>query len=1331
ESLRFAVYCQKRRGDERGIPWGISESCFYAFDGALNYQYKAHGEPRLAYKRGLGHEQVISPYSSFLALMCAPKSAIANLKRMESLGLSGRYGFCEAADYTPARVSANSKFMPVKCFMSHHLGMSLLTIDNLLNADIMVSRFMSDPEMSAYSELLEEKVPTNGVTMKPRGREIPEKPARNVVTGWQREFNGANSSAPRCTLLSNGSYTLFCTDGGLTASTSGDISLTRFEPDAAKDGLGWYFYLGGDDFWASLTPLPAPHADIKYSAQFDLDNVSWKAHGSGDLEGLHTTVTARVPDVEGAEQRSVLLHNSGGTTLRFELFSYLEPVLSQAAHYDSHPAFSKLFLQSKFKDGCVIFNRRARGKQGGAYMAVACDSPDARFDASRELTLARGGASMLRYARAEHGTQGSVLDPCALIRVPVVLEPGASYVVTFSMAAAGTESDVTAAAIRTLSLEDGMASSAETMNMLGLTPTESHAALDWLSDLVFIGEPRQRQAYDITHNTQGQSGLWQWGISGDLPIVVAMGADAQPERLSKLLRQYRYLSLCGTQFDFVVLTQDGSDYRRPQRAHISETLKDIGCEGFLGARAGVHMVDTASMSSEDAYLLMSCASLVLDGQRPEPRRDAVSCRHTRLSATQSGAKPLVTRYLDDGSFQFEVNGLLPRASWGHTLANNAFGALIRDTGLGHIWRHNARENKYTPWDNDPLTIHGDETIRVIAGEYDVSPFADLDGFRCTVTYGFGYAVYEKELSGGVRLVTTVFVPPDTMARLIKIDVYGAESASLKHFTRLIMGSKRDDRRYIVTEKTRLSLTARNTRNILYSPQKAVLSSLPSPSGFTCDTNAWLDGNVSEQCGAGLDPCFGTTVDLMPQSEFLSAIIVFGAALNERGVALVENLADFERFGYELERTKAWWLKRVRPSVIAAPTAAMSHYLNGWAMYQIIANRLFARTSLYQCGGAYGFRDQLQDVCAVLHSAPEMAKNQILRACAHQFEEGDVQHWWHPARITDRTRSDRGVRTRISDDLLWLPYTVCEYIDKTGDSHILEYALPYLSSDPLDDDTHDRFEIPRVTEYRESVFQHCVRALERVITRGTGANGLLLMLGGDWNDGFDRVGAEGRGESTWLSWFASHVFERFAPLCNADYAQKLLDLSEQLSRAADNMWDGAWYKRGTFDDGTPLGSSQSDECQIDSIAQSFSALSRYASHTREALESAYERLVKGNVIQLFTPAFDTSNLNPGYIKGYLPGVRENGGQYTHAAVWLAMAHFLNGQHERGMELLEKLLPENHGDEYIVEPYVIAADVYSNPEHYGRGGWPHYTGAAAWYYRIALEALTADNEQLTVN
>jgi cyclic beta-1,2-glucan synthetase len=304
-------------------------------------------------------------------------------------------------------------------------------------------------------------------------------------------------------------------------------------------------------------------------------------------------------------------------------------------------------------------------------------------------------------------------------------------------------------------------------------------------------------------------------------------------------------------------------------------------------------------------------------------------------------------------------------------------------------------------------------------------------------------------------------------------------------------------------------------------------------------------------------------------------------------------------------------------------------------------------------------------------------------------------------------------------LLWLPYTVCEYIEKTGDADILKLTVPYLTAAPLSDDEHDRFEIPRVTEYRETVFKHCVRAVQRVITRGTGDNGLLLILGGDWNDGFDRVGASGRGESTWLTWFAAHVFDRFSMLCDDEYAQKLRELSVTLGRAADNMWDGEWYMRGTFDNGTPLGSSKNDECRIDSIAQSFSAFSPQASHTHKALESAYEHLVKGNIIKLFTPPFDRTKQNPGYIKGYLPGVRENGGQYTHAAVWLAMGHFLNGQHERGLELMEKLLPWNHGPEYIVEPHVLAADVYSNPEHFGRGGWTHYTGAASWYYRVAME------------
>ncbi|GHU87587.1 hypothetical protein FACS1894202_02150 [Clostridia bacterium] len=1280
ESLRFAVYCQRKRGRERRIPWGVSESCFYAFDAALNYQYKAHGDPRLAYKRGLGQELVVTPYASFLALQVETSNAIDNLKRLESLQLNGKYGLCEAADFTPSRLTSGENFMPVRCYMSHHIGMSLIAIDNVLRGNIMQKRFMRDAEMGAYRELLEEKVPVGGVVMKARGQEVPEKPARGITAGWSREYSDLSTDKfPNCGMLSNASYSLFCADSGLTASVDGNLSLTRFAPEPNAHGLGWRFFIrNGEDFY-SLTAAPSPDANASYSVSFDLDATRWKMENSS----INAKIVARVPRDEHGEIRVISITNTTKTPIKLELCAYLEPTLSDRASFDSHPAFSKLFLQTRIADEGVLVTRRPRGKQNAAHMAVICDT-NADCDTSRERALPRGGAAMLKYLSIDRSDarDGSVLDPCVLQRIKIQLAPDETKRVRFALASAASENDAMSAAQRILRLGDDApaAGFGDAMRRLGLSPAETGEALEWLGRLVF---PRKSRTAE--HNRQGQPALWRWGISGDLPIMLVGGLRAQPDKLDRVLRQYRFLSLCGLTFDLAVNTREGGDYRRPQRARVMEVLKTLSCEHLMGARGGVHIVDAAAFSPEDAHLLHAAAALILDDETDDEEPLAVN---TEIAdkIQKNATKPVKYSYTDDNSFTFSG---MPEVAWGHTLTNNVFGALVRDTGFGHVWRLNARENKFTPWDNDPRALQGAETLYISTDSIEnVSPFSAPDGYDCAVTYGFGYAEYVKHI-GEIELKITIFVPPYRMARVVVIE--SSANVRIDWRTPLIMGADASMARHVVTETDGNCEVSINGYNTAYNPQMAV-----------------------------------RVVSLRHDGV---AVLVLGAAENRDGLRLLRELSEPNAARRALEETKSWWAEHVKPDEVRSGSPALDHYLNGWALYQVIASRLFARASLYQCGGAYGFRDQLQDSCAALYADSKLTRIQILRACAHQFEEGDVQHWWHPAR-REKGFGDRGVRTRCSDDLLWLPYTVCEYLDLTDDRSLLEIAVPYLSAPPLEDKQDDRFDVPRVSDLRESVLDHCVRAIDCVLKRGVGEHGLLLIGGGDWNDGFDKVGAEGRGESVWLTWFASHVLERFSKICGEN-PSRYRNAAQNLTKAADDAWDGEWYTRGYYDDGTPLGSKESDECRIDSIAQSFSALCLSNDRVRQSLDSALKHLADfdNRLIKLFDPsfggapgAFDKTSKNPGYIKGYVPGVRENGGQYTHAAIWLAMGFVLDGRPETGRALLELLLPETHDlSVYKAEPHVLAADVYACPPHVGRGGWSHYTGAAAWYYRVARMAI----------
>ncbi len=1307
ESLHFALYCQRKRGMRHKVPWGISESCFYAFDAALNYQYKAHGVPSLAYKRGVGKEMVISPYSTFLTLRLRPDAACRNLRRLRELGLEGKYGFYEAADYTPARLTGKDKFETVRCFMSHHIGMSILSVSNVLMDNIWQKRFMRDPAMGSFAGLLQERVPVGGSTLRPAGREIPEKPKRAAGEGLYREMSGMHPDIPRCHLLTNSSYSILCTDTGLSASRCMGMAVTRFEATAHGAG-GLRFFLRTADGATSLLPAPAYQNLGAYKAVFEGGRACW----DGQFDLFRSQVTAWIPENENAEVRAVQLTNCANAQLTGELLCYFEPVMQAAEDFESHPAFSKLFLETSGVQRGLLVRRRPRTGREETHLAFLCDDERARFDTSREHALGRGGEDVLKTDKplSASGTIGVVLDPCVLAVTPVSLQPGGSLTVRFALSVAGESRDALAAAERALMLRD--ISSGGRMDgvirLLGLTQTEAVTALDWLTPLVF---PVDSVPDALGHGLAlGQQGLWKFGISGDFPILTAKAMDAvQIEKLGRVVRQHRLLSLCGQNSDLVVLCRDGGHYLPPVRTALLEALKSLGCEQQLGARGGIHLVDLSSMSGQEEALLLAVSRLSAEQQRPPAGEYVQAVPVPSPAREQFSTRP--PRYLSDGAFQFDAGGNLPPVAWSHVLASPSYGALVTECSSGYMWRRNARENKMIPWTNDPLATRGGEHIGLRLDGVEFSVFADSDGLPCTVTYGFGYARWEKR-AGKARVTTTAFVPIDRMARVLVVEIEGANDALLTYRAQVAMGVNANNSRYILlSQDTGDLIRAENPYSVDFSPQTfAVAASVPPK---------LLPGRPGE---------IVAEVSPVRREGRLRIVFVTGCAQNKPGLHLLRALADDREADLACRRTMDHWARLVRPFPIETPDEDLKRYLDGWALYQVIACRLYARTSLYQCGGAYGFRDQLQDACAALFTDPGLTKNQILRACAHQYEEGDSQHWWHPGQPM-RGEGDKGVRTRCSDDLLWLPYAVCEYLDKTGDHSILLNRAPFIASTPLKPNAHDRYETPRRTGAAFSVFEHCVRAVDLALHRGVGIHGLALIGAGDWNDGFNLVGDKGHGESVWLTWFLAYVLKSMAALCDAQgdigRAGHYRVWSDKLISAGIAAWDGDWFRRGYYDDGSTLGSHIDEECRIDSIAQSWAALLPLPpDYVGKALESACKRLVDpdAQVVRLFEPAFVGSNRNPGYIKGYVAGVRENGGQYTHAAVWLAMGCLLAGKRDMGERVLLMLLPAKHPPEiYKTEPHVLAADVYYNAAHTGRGGWTHYTGAASWYYRVAVGLL----------
>ncbi|MEL4105895.1 glucoamylase family protein [Oscillospiraceae bacterium WX1] len=1314
ESLRFCLYVQKKRAKK--MPWGMSESAFYAFDQSLSYRYKAHGVQRLALKRGMGRESVIAPYATFLTLPVAQKSAVKNLRRLSKLGAEGRYGFYEALDFTPSRMRAKP-FEIVKTYMAHHLGMSLIALDNALKNGVMQKRFMRNRSMAAFAELLQEKVPVGGIILRQPPRDVPEKPARITSPHWRFTSDSIDIIKPRCTPIGNGAYTVLCGETGQTSSVWNGVTLTKTSDESFGENAGMAFFLSCGDEIVSLLPAPFFDANVHYEAELGgaLSRLTAKT------ASLHSSVTVTVPENEAGEKRVVEVLSSAARDM--ELVCYFEPILARQSDYEAHPAFSKLSLESALVDGAIVVRRRPRAKGRGIALALAVSAPFT-FDTSREKALGRGGILAIKQAlrRPAGGSQGAVLDPCVLVRVKLTLQPNVPCRVAFALTTAATDMAAASAANRILTAESPAVYSRldETARRLSLTSEQLENAMALLPALVYPPADRRLdgQAYDALQS--GQKALWAYGISGDLPIVTAsVASDCDLPAAEELITAHRFLSENAAAFDLVFLLRDAGDYRSRLREGILDILRAKGLDFKVSARGGIHLADSAAPSASTVLAVSS--RVIAPGEKLKKSEARQSVRPLPLRLTDASDRPaLGWSYNDDNSVTF--SGRLPENAWSQMLSNEHFGFLATDAGTGHLWHENARENKINKWQNDSLRTLGTEKLALLTATGPVSLFASPDGPDCAVTYGFGWAAWKKEIDG-VLYTTTAFVPPDVSARIFIVSADREIDMNIAYETDLVLAPDEKNAVYVVTTHDDDGFTARNPYNNDFPDTVFRVTANVKADAFTCLKISALAGVYDGVTGAGFLPCIAARYKAVQ-----TLVLVTGCDQDETLHALTDPAAA----STSLDKTRAWWASITGKMSVKTPSDALNRYLNGWATYQTLACRVFGRSSLYQSGGAFGFRDQLQDVGALIDEVPARVRAHLLRAAAHQYEAGDVQHWWHPVKNKGVT-GDKGVRTRCSDDLLWLPYTLCLYIEKTGDRDILSVPIPYLRSSPLAEDEQERYEEPMLSPVQEPLYTHAVRAVDLVLARGTGQHGLLLIGSGDWNDGMNLVGALGSGESVWLSWFACVTAENMAALCrdnnDSGTAARFAEAADALRAASNASWDGDWFLRGYYDDGAPLGSCTSEECRIDSIAQSFAAFAGgEPDKVKTALSSAVRKLYDkpDSVVRLFDPPFADGGSTPGYIKGYSPGFRENGGQYTHGAVWLAMGLFQSGMIDAGWDVLEALLPQERPvDVYRTEPYVLAADVYSAPGHIGRGGWTWYTGAAGWFKRVALENLLGLN------
>ncbi len=1407
ETYRSVVRSQQAYARRRGVPWGISESAYSGVDFHKTYQYRAFGVPGLGLKRGLGDDLVISPYSTLLAVIIDPLRAVKNLRWLEKEGARGEFGFYEAIDYTRERLSAEERRHVVKSFLAHHQGMSLVSINNYLNDGIFQKRFHSSALVRSSELLLQERFPRKIPIIVPHQAELSRRERETEESRMERgeRIHTAHTTWPRTRVLSNGAYSLVLDNGGGSASSCKEFALTRWRDDGVGNDYGTFVYvkdLKSQKVWSSGYE-PTRVEPEEYEVLFNPDKVEYKRRDFG--VSMNTEVTVSPED--NVEVRRISLTNATGKLKEIELTSYGEVVLAPRRADLSHPAFSKMFIESEYSEECeaLIFSRRPRHeKEPRMFLMHLVNTPvvwsRVQYETSRQKFLGRGGSPLnpqvIQGDTALSGTTGTVLDPIFSLRIKVEIEPGDSQTVTFVTGVGNTKEEVIQLARKyregqpvTRAFELAWSHSDVELRHQQFSIKQATAFQQLANAIIFNIESMRATSDVIKKNKLSQSALWRFGISGDEPIVlIALNDPDQSKLAQEVLLAHEYLRLRGIKFDLVILNEYPGGYLQNLQEELDFMIHSGYSRDFVERRGGVFLRNLTQLSEEEVILLFSVANVVLYGNRGAlatqlsfaQKIDPVvarkkSLRSVAITGFKPPAEPLqfpngIGGFSDEGkSYTMTILGnQLPPQPWSNVVANKEFGFLITESGAGFTWSDNSRENRMTPWSNDPVSDPFGEVVYIRDQEsgayWSPTPRPVLHGEKVKVKHAFGYSEFTTQVN---QIFSKLTVSGSTSEKvkwwhleLVNGDMAERKLEIFLYLEWLLGVSREEHGRHIqgnFDSETQI-LYATNPYNIDFNGQVAFVGSSQVLHSFTTSKREFIGRHgdpscpealeqpnlsaslghifagtrstpvrLSGQVGGGFDSCAALKVQVTLAPGERQHVLFYIGQTNT--LVSARNLAgkfrSLRNWSNAFEQVKRHWTATTNTVQVNTPERKFDIMANGWLQYQTLSGRLLARSGFFQSSGALGFRDQLQDSLALLLSRPEDVRSQILLNASRQFPEGDVQHWWHPP-------TGRGIRTKISDNYLWLPYAVERYLEATEDSSILSEKVSFIEGPQLQPEEMDIYITPRVSNQQATIYEHCVLALDRAMVFGQ--HGIPLIGAGDWNDGLNNVGVQGKGESIWLGWFLAGVLSRFAAIVEArndvHRAGEYRARSRQIVQAIENQgWDGEWYRRAYFDDGSSIGSSLNQECRIDSIAQSWSVISGLADRERQktAMEAVYRELVKkeDKMVLLLAPPFDKSVPNPGYIQGYPPGLRENGGQYTHAAAWVVMAAAMLGHGSKAYELFEMLNPISHGHSleevgrYQTEPYVTCGDVYSVPPHNGRGGWSWYTGSSGWLYQVAIE------------
>lgn len=1333
ESYFFALYCQKEYMKEvdSSMPWGISESAYGELDDGLNYKYKAFSTPYLKVQEDKEQEIVISPYASILAISTNPKEVYDNVKKLKEIGLYGDLGFFESYDYDDKEI--------VLSYFAHHQGMILASLANYLKKDVIRNYFHSDVRVQSNEILLKEKVQFNPVIdLKIYGYKKYNY-EKEIVENDIRGFNYL-SLIPEVSVLSNNNYLMLINDRGNGFSRYKKVQLNRYRKITEQD-YGMFVYikdLENGKFWSN-TYAPTNIEPDKYNIVFASDRINFLRQ-----DGCITTKTEIIVTKEhNAEIRKITFRNHSDKDKELELTTYTEPIIIENIEDITHRTFKNLFVSSEYEEEykSIIMCRRNNNKNTVQYLVnrllVEDNSYEISYETERDKFIGRNRNADYPVALTKEklsNTVGTNIDPVISLRTNIIVPKNGEKVAYYINGYSKSREQIidilrsydTGVKINTAFEYATLANNINT-KLLGVNGPDMrnyNVMLNYLyqTSKHFINPERK----DIlTKNSMNQTNLWKYGITGDYPIVLVEVHESESLNLVKeVLKAYEYYKSRSIFVDVVVINREKDEYKSIVKREIEkEKYRMNTMYDFMSTPGEIFVLDDNNVSAEESILLNMVARLRFDTRRSTSLEESIKTlqkenkmiNYEKVPCEKSVNDKFDTSnllfYNDFGGFssdgtEYIVTNPDTPTPWCNVLANPNFGCIVTNNECGFTYAYNSQMFKVTSWTNDIVLNDKSEGIKV-NGKI-VNPIRAI--------HGFGYSTFFHNTCD-YCVETTHFVSNEDTVKFYKVKFKNNSKENKKYKLTFWINptfgpNEEKSSRYLLSDyfQNMNAVLVRNVYNINFSHITAFISSTLPIKDYSIDKILFKSIDVE--------------LDLDP-NEVKEFSFLLGTEIgNDNVLSLIKKYDSNEKIEKELETVKSYWKDKLGIIKVKTPDVSFNTVINGWYMYQTISSRLNAKAGFYQVGGAFGYRDQLQDAINLCIVDEKRAREQIVNNAKHQFIEGDVLHWWHEI-------IKLGLRSRYKDDFLWLVYAVCQYVKISGDYRLLDERVPFVTGDILASNEEEKGITYGYTEDTATIYEHCLKSLEKS-TNELGDNGLPLMGGGDWNDGMNKVGIKGRGTSVWLGFFLYMVMKEFVEVVKK---YKKLDTSEfdtfldKLKISLNtNAWDKDYYLRAFFDNGSKLGSYINDECKIDLISQSFSILSDVIEpdKIKSVIKSVEDNLVDRDlkIIKLLTPAFSKSIDNPGYIMDYPKGIRENGGQYTHSTAWYIMALIKLGANDLAYNYYQMINPVNRTltkydvNKYKVEPYVIAADIYSNDKNPARGGWTWYTGSSGWFYNVGI-------------